>query len=60
MTEPTRIAESHWKRSVRPRFSRASPVFHVTTAFAFLGLAAAAVAQQETSVVIEAHNIAVK
>jgi hypothetical protein len=20
MTEPTRIAESHWKRSVRPRF----------------------------------------
>ena len=35
-------------------------ICHITTAFAALGLAAAAVAQQETSVVIEAHNIAVK
>ena len=35
-------------------------IFHVKTACAVLGLAAAAFAQQETSVVIEAHNIAVK
>ena len=35
-------------------------IFNVKTAFAFLGLAAAAFAQQETSVVIESHNIVVK
>ena len=35
-------------------------ICHVTTAFAFLGLAAPAFAQQEASVVIESHNIAVK
>jgi hypothetical protein len=34
-------------------------IFHVKTAFVALSLATAAFAQQETSVVIEAHNIAV-